>query len=98
MNRISPYEFPSMLIDAVTVCVGYSDFLAETLPVNLPHLNRLVVVTAPDDYETMAVCKLFSVECRATNLMTSGGSKFNKSRGIDYGLGLLGLRSMGVAL
>ncbi len=78
-----------MLIDAVTVCSGYADFLAETLPVNLPHLNRLVVVTAPDDWETMAVCKTFSVECRATNVMTTNGLKFNKARGIDYGLAFL---------
>ena len=78
-----------MLIDAVTVCAGYADFLAATLPENLPHLNRLVVVTAPDDWETMAVCKQFSVECRATNLMTSGGARFAKARGIDYGLAFL---------
>ena len=78
-----------MLIDAVTVCAGYADFLAETLPVNLPHLNRLVVVTTPDDRETMDVCKYFSVECRATNLMTARGARFAKARGIDYGLAFL---------
>ena len=78
-----------MLIDAITVSAGYADFLAETLPVNLPHLNRLVVVTCPDDRETMEVCKHFSVECRATNLMTTQGAKFAKARGIDYGLAFL---------
>jgi len=78
-----------MLIDAVTVSAGYADFLAATLPVNLPHLNRLVVVTTPDDWETMDVCKRFSVECRATKLMTAGGAKFAKARGIDYGLAYL---------
>ena len=78
-----------MLIDAVTVCAGYADFLAATLPVNLPHLNRLVVVTSPDDRETMDVCKQFSVECRATNLLTGQKAKFAKARGIDYGLAFL---------
>ena len=78
-----------MLIDAITVCSGYSDFLAQSLPVNLPHIHRLVVVTSPNDYETMEVCKTFSVECRATGLMTANGTKFNKARGIDLGLAYL---------
>ena len=78
-----------MLIDAVTVCSGYADFLAETLPVNLPHFNRLVVVTSPDDRETIDLCRRYSVECRPTRLLQSNGRRFAKARGIQYGLSFL---------
>lgn len=77
------------MIDAVTVSVGYADFLAETLPVNLPMLNRLVVVTSRDDHETQAVCRKYSVECRVTDIMHHRGARFAKARAIDYGLAFL---------
>lgn len=38
-----------MRIEAVTVCVGYGDFLAVTVRENQYLLDDLVVVTSPDD-------------------------------------------------
>ena len=34
-----------MNLTAVSVCVGYDDYLAETLPYNRPHVDSFVVVT-----------------------------------------------------
>ena len=52
----------SIRVEAVTVCVGYADFLAETLRENLPHLDHIVVVTSPSDEETHKVCRRNSVQ------------------------------------
>ena len=78
-----------MKIEAVIVCQNYGDFLAHTLPENINHFDRLVVVTHPDDKETIDVCNRFSVDCVKTTEMHSDGDKFNKGRCINLGLGHL---------
>jgi hypothetical protein len=79
-----------MYIECVIVSVDYGDFLAETLPVNLPVFDHLVVVTTPRDVETQAVCRKYGVDCYTTNLFDkSAGSQpagFAKARGINHGL------------
>ena len=50
-----------MRIEAITVCVGYADFLAETVKENLPVLDDLVVITSPDDEKTRAVCRKHNI-------------------------------------
>ena len=78
-----------MKIEAVIVCVDYADFLAETLPHNLPHFDRTLVITSPRDVETQELCRRLSVPYYATNLFHKDGDTFNKARGIDFGLGYL---------
>lgn len=78
-----------MKIEAVIVCVEYGDYLAETLPHNLPHFDRTLVITSPGDLETQALCRRLSVPYYATDVFTRDGSTFNKARGIDFGLGYL---------
>lgn len=78
-----------MKIEAVIICVDYADFLAETLPHNLPHFDRTLVITSPRDVETQQLCRRLSVPYYASNVFTRGGDKFNKARGIDFGLGFL---------
>ncbi len=78
-----------MKIEAVIVCVDYADFLAETLPHNLPHFDRVLVITAPRDVETQELCRKLSVPYYATNAFFKDGDKFNKARGIDFGLSFL---------
>jgi Glycosyl transferase family 2 len=68
-----------MRIEAVTICVGYGDFLAATLPENLPLVDDLVVVTSPDDDETRAVCRRHSVHHVLSEDHRRGGP-FNKAR------------------
>ncbi len=81
-----------MQIEAVTVCVDYSDFLAHTLPLNKPHFARWVIVTAPHDRATQRLCAHHNVECRVTEAFYRHGERFNKGRGINIGLAALGKR------
>jgi hypothetical protein len=87
-----------MNLEAVIVCVDYADFLRETLPHNLQHFDRVVVVTRPGDGETLGVCRRLGVDCRATDVMYAHGETFNKGRAVDYGLGYLSRRDWVVHL
>ncbi len=78
-----------MKIEAVTTCVGYSDFLSETLPHNRSLFDRMVVVTAPEDKDTRRVCEYWNVQCVLSDAFETRWGKFNKGRGINAGLGVL---------
>lgn len=79
-----------MRIEAVIVCKDYSDFLAHTLPNNQQHLDRIVVVTHPDDRATQRLCAQYGVDCVATTEMHRDGAAFNKGRAINVGIMHLG--------
>lgn len=87
-----------MYIEAVTVCVNYSDFLAHTLPHNKQYFNHMVVVTTPEDTATQAICQHYDVECLVTTEMTQNGDPFNKAKGINVGLKYLSKRDWVVHL
>jgi hypothetical protein len=76
-------------LEAITVCVNYADFLEEVLPHNLPHLDRLVVVTSHQDRATRELCRKWSVECIPTDAFFEKGEAFNKGHAINVGLGAL---------
>jgi hypothetical protein len=92
-------EWPSFLpeivpmdrLEAVVICVDYADYLEETLPYLLPHVDDLVVVTTPDDLRTKTVCHRYSVRCLETRCFHDQGEPFNKARGINFGLAHLKL-------
>jgi hypothetical protein len=67
------------------VCVGYSDFLAETLRVNRPLVDNLVVITTPDDHGTRGLCKEQSVRHILSEEHRRDGP-FNKARLVQRGL------------
>lgn len=75
-----------MKIEAVIVCKNYSDFLEHTLPENLQHLDRIVVVTHPDDKRTQNLCSKYGVDCYPTEVMHDDNDAFNKGRAINLGL------------
>lgn len=75
-----------MYIEAVTVCVNYSDFLAHTLPLNKQHFDHWVIITSREDRATQALCSHHNVECLITDRFTEDGSAFNKAKGINEGL------------
>ncbi len=74
-----------MRVECVTVCVGYADYLRETLVENLPVLDNIVVITAPDDPETVDVCRRHSVHCVVSEDGKRDGP-FNKYRLIQRGI------------
>ena len=74
-----------MKIEAVTVSIGFGDYLAETLPRNRSKFDRFVVVTSPDDLLSQQVAQQNS--CRTvltTRHLDEGG--FNKGKAINDGL------------
>lgn len=75
-----------MILEAVTVCYNYSDFLEHTLPENLQHVDRMVVVTHPSDQKTKDLCQRYGVDCIETEVFHDGGDKLNKGRAINLGL------------
>lgn len=75
-----------MNLEAITVCIGYGDFLAEIIPHNLPVLDRWLIVTSPEDEETRDVCRRFSLDTLLTNDATRRDEPFNKGRIIERGL------------
>ena len=78
-------------LEAVVICVDYADYLAETLPFLLPHVDDVVVVTSPDDGRTHRICKQYGVRFLPTRCFYREGEPFNKARGINYGLANLKL-------
>ena len=88
-----PGEPPSFLanpasikIEAVTTCVNHADILAYTLPHNYHQLDKLVVVTAPEDKETQRVCRYYGVQYVLTDEFRSRWGEFRKGAGINAGL------------
>lgn len=75
-----------MKIEAVSVCVNYSDYLREVAPHNRRLLDRWIVVTKPSDEETKKVCSDHSIECVLCDEFERDGADFAKARGINVGL------------
>lgn len=73
------------MIEAVTVCVQYSDFLRETVIHNSPHFDKWVIVTRPSDEKTRSLCREFSLDCVTTDDFDRD-PPFAKSLGIDRGM------------
>lgn len=70
-------------LEAVSICIGYGDFLAEVAPINRHIMDRWIVVTSPDDTETRDVCHQHSIDVL---LSDDGGDQFRKGRLIERGL------------
>ncbi len=75
------------MIQAVTVCLDYGDFLAETLPLLAKRVDRVVVVTAERDEQTReVVSRVPNAECVLTDVFCRGGAIFRKGAAINEGL------------
>lgn len=80
-----------MIINGISVCVGYSDILCQTICFNKTQFNKYIVVTDTKDKKTKAVCDFHHVECVQTDEFFSGSDSFNKGKGINEGLKRLNL-------
>lgn len=66
-----------MRIEAVTVCIGYDDFLTVSAQHNRSLFDRWIVVTSPNDKATIKVCQRFNLGVLLTEEGTRDG-EFNK--------------------
>lgn len=73
-------------VEAVTVCIGYGDFLKETAKYNYPLFERWVIVTSPDDEETREVCRKYNLYCLQSEDHKRWNSTFAKGRANERGL------------
>jgi hypothetical protein len=74
-----------MLLEAVTVCVRYDDFLAVSAAHNRGLFDRWVIVTTPEDLATREVCRRFNLEVLLSEEGTRNGA-FEKGCLIERGL------------
>ena len=71
-----------MRLQTAITCVNYDDFLAWTLPRNLPYLESVTVVTSPYDPATISLAKRLGVPLFITEAFHEGGS-FNKALALN---------------
>jgi len=87
-----PTSDDSLRLEAITVSVGFDDYLDVTLGLNHPHLDTMVVVTSMTDTKTQAVCRKHGATCVQTDLIEKNGRAFNKGAAINAGLANLQYR------
>lgn len=81
---------PLISDSAVIVSVDFADFLSVTLPWNRHHFGRILVVTHPEDTETLKVCQQNGVEVLQTEMFHWKRAYFNKWAAVEFGLDYLG--------
>lgn len=79
-------------IRGITVSVGpwYADLLRITLPRNMRHMNKCVVITAPGDPSILVASEVPGVRVFETDAFTRHGAVFNKGLAVEEGFGFLG--------
>jgi hypothetical protein len=75
-----------MHIEAVTICVDYADFARHALPANKRHFDTYTVVSAPDDFETRALCDKLDIPCMLTGALRPYDG-VAKAAAINLGIG-----------
>lgn len=73
-------------LQALTICVGYSDFLCWTITENKHLFDKWVIVTDTKDEKTKQLCDNHNVMCVQTDIFYKDSAKFNKYAGINEGL------------
>lgn len=76
-------------IEMVTVCVGYADILAHTLPLNLLQVDRIICVTEPEDKKTQRLCDYYGVQVELVDTIGTRWGQFCKANAINHGFSKL---------
>lgn len=72
-----------MKINALTVCVDYSDFLHRSISRWCQGLESLLVVTSPADKATQDLCEMLDIPTHVTDAFYRDGASFNKGRAME---------------
>lgn len=75
----------SLRLEAVTVSVGFDDFLDVTLAANHGLVDTMIVVTSYEDYATQSVARKHGAMVVETDLFKKNGRTFNKGPAINAG-------------
>ena len=88
MRYATPSSHPaeSLRLEAVTACVGFDDLLDQTLALNHPHLDMMIVVTSHEDRRTQQVAEKHGAICVQTDLFRKNGRRFNKGAALNAGM------------
>ncbi len=78
-------------LEGLLVCVRYGDYLSWSLPGNLPHFDRLVVVTSPDDTLSQSIAKQHGATVVLSDSYLPEGAVFNKGKLLNEGFEALKL-------
>lgn len=82
-------------MNSLTVCVGYSDLLAITLPRNTRHFARTLVVTSREDTKTVALVESMPdfprrIQYFKTDAFTRHEATFNKGLALEEAFDVVG--------
>jgi hypothetical protein len=75
---------------ALVVSVEYGDLLAVTLNYNRAHFDEVWVVTSFADVETQQAARAEGAKVVLTDSFYDDGAHFNKWKGLEYGLDVMG--------
>ena len=76
-------------LEALTVCVNYSDYFEHVVEANYRIFDKWVIVTTDDDFGTKALCATYGLSCVVTDVFYKNGASFNKAAGMNEGLKLI---------
>ncbi|MDD2238041.1 MAG: hypothetical protein PHG65_12620, partial [Kiritimatiellae bacterium] len=78
-------------LEGLLVCIRYGDYLSWSLPGNLPHFDRLVVVTSPDDTLSRSIAAQHGATVILSDSYVQDGAVFNKGKLLNEGFKALKL-------
>jgi hypothetical protein len=76
---------PRTKLQAITVCIFFSDYLKYCIS-NRQFFDKWLIVTVDTDFETIELCKRFSLDYCFTKRVYQMGASFAKGRAINDGL------------
>lgn len=77
-------------MNAILVCVDYSDIAQYTIKYNRHHFNTVCMVTTPDDVKSQQLANETECLLFITDAFTRNGATFNKWLALEEGLDYLG--------